>query len=184
VSVFALLTGCLAGVAYALTRLSPGYFFLGGLLAAVSALADGLDGVMARLHGRTSTLGDFLDHFFDRLVEVAILGGLALSPHATTTLGLAVLVGVLLTSYLGTQIQASFGARHYTGLGKAELFVGLVLASAVLGVTPNASIPFLGREVSLVDALFAVVGLSTVHALVHRLRLAMRLASGETPKKG
>jgi phosphatidylglycerophosphate synthase len=182
VSVVALLTGCLAGVAYGLTRLDPGLFLVGGALVAVSGIADGLDGVMARLQRRTSALGDFLDHVFDRLVEIAVLGGLALSPHATTVLGLGVLAGVLLTSYLGTQIQASFGARHYTGLGKAELFVGLVLASAVLGVTPNALIPLLGREVSLVDALFAVVGLSTVHAVVHRLRLAVRLASGERPR--
>jgi phosphatidylglycerophosphate synthase len=178
VTLFALLTGCLAGVAYALTGRAAGYFLLGGLLVAVSGIADGLDGVMARLHGRTSTLGDFLDHFFDRLVEVAILGGLALSPHATTTLGLGVLVGVLLVSYLGTQIVASFGARHYTGFGKAELFVGLVLVSTVLGVLPDASIRLLGRERFLVDLFFAVVALSTVQALVHRLRLAVRLASG------
>jgi phosphatidylglycerophosphate synthase len=176
VTVFALLTGGLAGAAYWLTRLDPAFFFAGGLLVAISGIADGLDGVMARLQGRASTLGDFLDHFFDRLVEVAILGGLALSPHATPALGLATLVGVLLNSYLGTQIQASFGDRHYTGPGKAHFFGGLVVGSMVLGVMPEASIRVFGRGLSLIDLFFVIVLLMTVHALIHRTRLAIRLS--------
>lgn len=176
VSLFALLTGVLAGAAYWLTALHPAWFFAGGLLVALSGILDGLDGVMARLQGRETTLGDFLDHFFDRLVEVAILGGLALSPHATTTLGLAALVGVLLNSYLGTQIQASFGDRHYTGPGKAHFVVGLVVGSLVWGIMPGTSLPVLGRGLSLVDLFFILVGLMSVHALAHRLRLAVRLS--------
>lgn len=175
-TLFALLTGALAGAAYWLTRFDPTFFFAGGLLVAISGIADGLDGVMARLQGRASTLGDFLDHFFDRLVEVAILGGLALSPHATTTLGLAALVGVLLNSYLGTQIQASFGDRHYSGPGKAHFVVGLVVGSLVWGVMPEASLRLLGRVLSLVDLFFILVGLMSAHALAHRLRLAVRLS--------
>jgi len=176
VTVFALLTGVLAGAAYWLTGLHPAWFLAGGSLVLVSAVADGLDGVMARLQGRASTLGDFLDHFFDRLVEVAILGGLALSPHATTTLGLVALVAVLLNSYLGTQIQASFGDRHYTGPGKAHFVAGLVVISLLLGIAPEASLRALGRELSALDLFFVLVGLMSAHALVHRLRLAVRLS--------
>ncbi len=182
VSALALLSGCAAGAAYWLSGRHPAWYLAGGALAAVSALADGLDGVMARRQGRASALGDLLDHFFDRLVEVAILVGLASSPHATATLGLAVLVGLLLSADLGTQIHASFGARHYTGLGKAELYVALAVVSVALGVAPAASLRLGGLDLSLVDAFFVLVGLATVQALLHRLRLAVRLAGGGGPR--
>jgi len=177
ITVVSLLTGCMAGACYWLSSRNAALCFLGGALVALSGIADGLDGVVARLHGRTSAAGDFLDHFFDRIVEIAIVVGLALSPGATTTLGLGVAILVVLHSYLGTQIQASFGTRYYTGFGKAEFFIALVLISVLLGLNPEASLRIMGRELSAIDIFFAVVGVVTLQAMVHRLRLALRLAS-------
>ena len=111
VTVTAALVGCMAGAAYASAGVGSWLYLAGGVLVVLSGLLDGLDGVVARLGGRTSRWGDFLDHFLDRVVEIAILAGLAVSPGATTTFGLAVALVVVLNSYLGTQIHASFEKR-------------------------------------------------------------------------
>ena len=174
----ALATGLMAGACFWATHIHPAFFFLGGALVAVSGVLDSLDGMVARMHGRSSRAGDFLDHFFDRLVNIAIALGLSLSPGADLRLGLAMTILMVLNSYMGTQIQASFGKRFYTGLGKAEMFVGLVLASVILGLFPNLSIPFAQRSVEFVNVLLLLVGVSSVLGIVHRFRLGLRLAGG------
>jgi phosphatidylglycerophosphate synthase len=171
-----LVTGCLAGLAFYWSNHSPAFFIVAGCLVAVSGLADALDGLVARRYDRTSRLGDFLDHFFDRIIEIAILTGLALSANASTVLGLVAVILVVLNSYIGTQIEASFGKRFYTGLGKLQLFIGLILGSFLLGLLPDAVVPILGYKVSLVDLFFIIVCILTVQAISHRFRLAMRLA--------
>jgi phosphatidylglycerophosphate synthase len=180
ITVFALVTGILAGFCYWLTTQNTAFFFLGGVLVAISGTADCLDGVVARLYEKTSAMGDFLDHFFDRLVNIAILIGLGLSPNATFSFSLIIGLMVVLNSYLGTQIEASFGKRYYTGLGRAELFIGLIVGSLILGLFPDLSVPVLGRELSLINLFFMLVGISTLTGIVHRYRLAMRLAREES----
>lgn len=173
---FAALTGCGAGVAYALTGRGPAWFVVGAALVLVSGLADALDGIVARQQDRATVLGDFLDHFFDRVVEVAVMVGLAVSRGATPPLGVAATLAVVLNSYVGTQIHASFGTRDYTGLGKGQFIAGLVIGSVLLAAFPGAAIEVAGRSVSGVDLLLGAIGVLAVQAMAHRLRLAARLA--------
>src|SRR5674476_1340376 len=53
-------------------------FFWGSLVCAVFALSDSLDGVMARLSGRLTKWGAYLDSTLDRVADSAIFGGLVL----------------------------------------------------------------------------------------------------------
>jgi archaetidylinositol phosphate synthase len=175
----ALAAGLLAGVCYWATDYHAAFFFVGGALVALSGVLDSLDGMVARMHARSSRAGDFLDHFFDRLVNIAIVLGLSLSPRADLRLGLAMTILMVLNSYMGTQIQASFGKRFYSGLGKAELFVGLVLGSAFLGFVPDASVAAFGVTISVINLFLALVGVSSCLGIVHRFRLGLRLAAGE-----
>lgn len=179
ITLVSLLAGCLAGVAYALASRGPGFYLLGGALVAISGLSDSLDGIVARMYGRTSRTGDFLDHFCDRLINVAIFAGLAFSPGANPVLGLGTVVVVMLNSYLGTQIEASFGQRYYGGLGKAELFVGLVVGSMVLAVFPDTVVDIALVRLTLVNLFFVLLAAITLVGLVHRFRYAMRLCAGE-----
>ena len=175
----ALVAGLLAGTSYWATNSNAWFFLVGGVLVALSGVLDSLDGMVARLHGRSSRAGDFLDHFFDRVVNIAIVLGLSLSPGASVTLGLAMTILMVLNSYMGTQIQASFGKRYYTGLGKAELFVGLVLVSLLLTFAPDLGIVVSGREIALINVFLALVGLSSLLGIGHRFRLGLRLAGSE-----
>lgn len=102
----------------------------------VSALLDALDGKVARLRGTASPRGDFLDHVFDRYADVLILVGIFFSIYAEAWIALLGLLGVLLTSYLGTQAQAVGVGRIYGGvLGRADrlvLLLGVLLLHLLL----------------------------------------------------
>lgn len=178
ITVAALALAVGAGAAYAATRLDPRFYFAGAALVLLSGLADAFDGLVARLTDTTSPLGDFLDHFFDRLAEVAILAGLAVSRDATPWLGTVAVVLVVLNAYLGTQIEASFGRRDYSGLGRGQLVAGLVLASLILGLDLGWSLAVGRWDLAFVDLVLVGVSLLTAVAMVQRLRLAARLARG------
>jgi phosphatidylglycerophosphate synthase len=175
ISTASLVMGVAAGVAFALTGHHQGLFLVGAGLVLLSGVADCFDGIVARRTGQSSPAGDFLDHFYDRLVDVAVLGGLALAPSANTTLGLWATIMALLNSSLGTQIVASYGRRHYGGLGKGQLFALLVAVAVVLGVAPDLAVVLGGRRVGILDLFFTVVCGGAVVAIAGRIRLGLRL---------
>jgi len=55
-----------------------GQNIIGGLLAQLSSIADGVDGSLARLKGMSSTFGGFLDSVLDRYADILIVLGLTL----------------------------------------------------------------------------------------------------------
>ena len=107
--------GFAAAAGVALYRGGATLLLLGTLFVFLNALFDALDGKVAKLTGRASRRGDFLDHVLDRYADVLILGGIALSGYCPLWLGLLALLGVLLTSYMGTQAQAVGIGRQYGG---------------------------------------------------------------------
>ncbi len=148
-------------------------FFVGGavllilalLLILVSAYLDALDGKIARLANKASAKGDFVDHVLDRYADVFLLGGVALSVYCDPRVGLLALVGVLLTSYMGTQAQAVGQGRRYAGiLGRADRLVLLFLGGLLqLVVSPAAGVrwgvsPVLFQPLEWFMVLFAVLG--------------------------
>jgi archaetidylinositol phosphate synthase len=112
------------------------YFYLIGasIFVFLNGLFDAIDGKVAKLANKTSKRGDFLDHALDRFSDVFIVGGLALSPwlKVHSYIGLLAIVGMLLTSYMGTQAQAIGYKREYSGLlGRADRLVFLMIAPVV-----------------------------------------------------
>jgi archaetidylinositol phosphate synthase len=176
----ATVAGLLAGVAYVLTRQHIAFYFIAGTLVAISGICDGLDGLVARRTGRTSKVGDFLDHFGDRLVDVAIFTGMAFMPGVLTPLALCVVILSLLHGYLGTQIHASFGERYYGGAGKTELFVALVLLTPLLAFAPGFSLPF--GPPGAGNAVFMVTGIIIAASFLHRMSHALKLVRRESER--
>lgn len=173
-TLLSLAAGILAGLAYAATRIDPWFYLVGGCCLAVSGAADSLDGIVARMYGWTSRKGDFLDHFCDRVVDIAILTGLAFARDAHLVLGFSLALLVLLNSYLGTQIEATLGKRSYAGTGKAEFFVGFIIFSFLALIFPGPLFALSGMAISLVDVFMAVVFLLTLLSLQARFRLGIR----------
>jgi archaetidylinositol phosphate synthase len=123
----------LAGVSFwAAGRYGYHLLLLAFLAILLNALFDALDGWVARLTNVASKRGDFLDHVLDRYADAFIIGGIVLSAYSHFTVGLLALLGVIFTSYMGTQSQALGLDRNYGGLmGRADRLVYLLLATLV-----------------------------------------------------
>lgn len=102
-------------------------------LVAASGLLDAVDGAVARIRKSSGPRGDFLDHVLDRYSDIALILGFTFSAFTTSVpLGIFALLGVLMTSYLGTQAQAVGLKRNYGGaLGRADRIV-LMLAALLV----------------------------------------------------
>jgi archaetidylinositol phosphate synthase len=97
---------------------------IASVLVIVSGFFDAVDGRVAHLAGKTSRRGDFLDHVLDRYADVVMIGAVAVSSWCNPYIGILALLGVLLTSYMGTQAQAVGAGRLYRGfLGRADRVV-------------------------------------------------------------
>jgi archaetidylinositol phosphate synthase len=91
-----------------------------------------LDGKVARLAGKSGKRGDFIDHVFDRYADIFMIGGVVVSSWCNVYLGILALLGVLMTSYMGTQAQALGIGRMYAGLlGRADRIVLMFLVPLV-----------------------------------------------------
>ena len=160
VSVIAFGFAVAAGVAFALA--SPLWYVLGAAFVLANGWLDLVDGALARAQDVAGEGGDLLDHVLDRYADIAMLVGLAAGVDAYA-LGLAAVTGVLMTSYLGTQIQAVGLGREYGGLvGRADrlalIGVGGIVAAATLAI-PTAPARFVGfGVVGWLLVFFAVVG--------------------------
>jgi archaetidylinositol phosphate synthase len=104
------------------------FLFVASVFIGLNALFDALDGRIARLRKMDSKRGDFLDHVLDRYADVFIIGGIILSTYCDYRIGLLALLGVIFTSYMGTQAQALGLKRDYGGLlGRADRLVLLII---------------------------------------------------------
>ncbi len=102
------------------------------ILVLVSGFLDALDGKVARLAGKAGKRGDFIDHVFDRYADIFMIGGVVVSSWCNIYLGILALLGVLMTSYMGTQAQALGIGRMYAGLlGRADRIVLMFLVPLV-----------------------------------------------------
>jgi archaetidylinositol phosphate synthase len=159
---------CIAGL---LIFLSPGNWPfllpLSALAVLGSGFLDAVDGKVARLTGRSSRRGDLLDHILDRYSDVVMIGAVAVSSWCNPYLGMLAIIGVLLTSYMGTQSQAVGAGRLYAGLlGRADRVVLLTVAPLIQALfmvifADSSGRIFLGVYLSVFEIVmlwFAVVG--------------------------
>lgn len=138
------------------------YYLYGAVLFVfLNGLFDAIDGKVAKLTNRMSKRGDFLDHAIDRYADVFMVGGLALSSWCDVRIGLLAIVGMLLTSYMGTQSQAIGYKRDYSGLlARADRLVLLMIAPLVQHILLhyNLQMPWGLSLLEWVLIYFAVMG--------------------------
>ena len=128
ISWVALILALVAGIVLYFSFSYLWLLILGAIIVITSGYLDALDGKVAKLAGKASRRGDYLDHVFDRYADVLMIGGVAVSGWCNPYLGMVALIGVLLTSYMGTQAQAVGAPRLYSGLlGRADRVVLLTL---------------------------------------------------------
>jgi CDP-diacylglycerol--glycerol-3-phosphate 3-phosphatidyltransferase len=116
--------------------LACGHLFWGGLLIIAAVLFDAVDGTLARMMGRTSRFGAFLDSTLDRFSEAIIFLGLFIylngqNQRLELILIYATVVGSLMVSYararaegIGVPLKEGFFTRFERVL---FLVIGLLL---------------------------------------------------------
>jgi CDP-diacylglycerol--glycerol-3-phosphate 3-phosphatidyltransferase len=139
-SLLSLVFAALAGLLFGLSSKSMSFnlfLLLAGVFVCLNAVFDGLDGLVAREIGNASRKGDFLDHVVDRYSDVFIIGGIVFGGYAGWQIGVVAIIGVLLSSYMGTQAQAVGLSRMYGGmLGRADRMLLIIAATALTLVYP------------------------------------------------
>ncbi|MHA1779689.1 MAG: CDP-alcohol phosphatidyltransferase family protein [Candidatus Thorarchaeota archaeon] len=119
VTYFSLFTALLAALSLLLSH--NGLFY--GVLVFITGLLDGVDGAVARLGGRSSPAGPFIDSVIDKVSETLIILAVALTYPSQMFYGVSVptlsvlcIAGWLLTSYTRSRAES---------LGVTDLDVGL-----------------------------------------------------------
>lgn len=110
--------------------------FWGVLACAIFSMTDMLDGTMARLSGKTSRLGAFLDSLLDRFADAAIFGGVVVGFHEEDPhTALAALVCMLVGTFVPYARARAEGIGVDAKVGIAErsdrLAFGAIAAAAV-----------------------------------------------------
>ncbi len=152
-SVLSLVFAICAGMLYAVSGGSTTLVLAAGAMVLLNGIADAMDGELARSSGTAGKRGDFLDHVIDRYADVFIICGIFFGDYVDWRIGVAAVVGTLLTSYLGVQAQAVGVGRYYGGiLGRADRLVIIMLASILYFLYPKEiyGFSFLGWSIVLI----------------------------------
>ncbi|MEA3487986.1 MAG: CDP-alcohol phosphatidyltransferase family protein [Euryarchaeota archaeon] len=144
ITILSLLSAILAGVFFFFSGTGPvqrNAFNLlllpAGIFVCVSSILDALDGIMARELGNASKRGDFLDHVIDRYADMLIVCGIIFGGYVSCKIGVIAVIGILFSSYMGTQAQAVGLKRIYGGLlGRADRLLIIIVATFLTMVYP------------------------------------------------
>jgi phosphatidylglycerophosphate synthase len=173
------LLGTLGVCACAIAFFPRGSMLVGTLSVTAFIFSDLLDGTMARMSGRTSKWGGFLDATLDRFGDAAIFGSLAwyFGEHHQPGMFLACMICLVsgsITSYARAKAE-SLGFRCDVGyVERGERLVGSLVATGLAGL----GVPFV-QAVAL-WALAAGSTFTVVQRIVFVRKQALAQAA-ETP---
>lgn len=131
ITLLALALNLVAAASFYLGGERPGLFLVGIAFVVVGGLADAFDGIVAREQQKESRFGDFLDHFADRVSDLAVVACWMAGNGVRQELLLGALIAIMLNGYLGTQIEATWRQRNYDSLGRGEFVFALAVCPLV-----------------------------------------------------
>ena len=121
---------------------------IGGVLLLVSGFFDMIDGQVARITGKTSKKGEYLDSMFDKVAEVAIFLGILVGGYVEPYLVLLAITLSLLVSYARAKSDSLNIKLQGVGIGeRAER----LLVIAIIGI-----VGFMGIAVLIVVIIAAI----------------------------
>lgn len=154
VTIIATIMGLLSGMLIALGKIYEGVAVL-----FISQILDCTDGDLARITGRVTRLGAFIDRVFDRFVDAAIIIGIvALSPERLWLAGFMAIIGSFGVSISRAMAEAE-GAECKVGIGGRDTRLAIVMAGLLLG--------YLEATLWIIASLGF---LTTAHRIVHTIR--------------
>jgi CDP-diacylglycerol--glycerol-3-phosphate 3-phosphatidyltransferase len=160
-----------------------GWFFYAGLVMIFANIFDMLDGRVARLTGRVTKFGAFLDSSLDRLSDMIVFLGIIIfysrdtEYHSTLYAALtgAALIGSVMVSYTSARAESLIPKCDVGFLRRPERVVLLILGS--LTVWPESNHPLLNKMPATIW-LMAVLSYWTFgHRLYHTWRQIREMES-------
>lgn len=142
VTLISFLAAVFSGIAFSLNCM-----MLGGVLAQIASILDGVDGDLAVLTNRVSPFGGFLDAMLDRYGDAAILMGMTYLIMSTKhyniahiIVAFAALLGSMLVSYSRVRARADLGLafnRGFTGYAaNRDVRLFIIMVGGILGQAP------------------------------------------------
>ncbi len=125
---------------------------IGGILLLVSGFFDMVDGQVARVTGKTSRKGSYLDSMFDKIAEVAIFLGLMIGGYAEPYLVMLAITLSLLVSYARAKSDALNINLQGIGIGeRAERLLVIAIIGIIGYMEPAVMIVVVIAGVTLVQ---------------------------------
>jgi CDP-diacylglycerol--glycerol-3-phosphate 3-phosphatidyltransferase len=148
-----------------------GNFFWAGVILIVANLFDMLDGQVARLSGRVTRFGGFLDSSLDRLSDMVVFVGLIIfyardtQFHSTLNvfLACAAMMGSVLVSYTSARAESLIPKCDVGFLRRPERVVLLIIGA--LTTHPGSQNPFLNR----MPAVLWILAVGSYWTFAHRM---------------
>lgn len=148
-----------------------GNFFWAGIILIVANLFDMLDGQVARLSGRVTRFGGFLDSSLDRLSDMVVFVGLMVfyardtEFHSTLNVFLtgAALMGSVMVSYTSARAESLIPKCDVGFLRRPERVVLLIIGA--LSTHPGSLNPFLNR----MPAVLWILAIGSYWTFAHRM---------------
>jgi len=148
--------------------ISMGHLWTGGLLIMAAAAFDALDGTLARMMGRTSRFGAFLDSTLDRFSEAVIFLGLFIhlvgeGAQVELVLIYATIVGSLMVSYARARAEG----------------IGVHLKDGLLTRFERVALLVIGLVFNQLLVVLWALAIFTNFTAVQRMWLVWRITGGE-----
>lgn len=166
-----------------------GQFFYAGLVMIFANIFDMLDGRVARLTGRVTKFGAFLDSSLDRLSDMVVFLGIIIfysrdtAYHSTLYAALtgAALIGSVMVSYTSARAESLIPKCDVGFLRRPERVVLLILGS--LTVWPGSSHPLLNKMPATIWLMAVLSYWTFLHRLYHTWRQIRVIESREMAVK-
>ena len=161
ITIIATAIGILAGII-----IFYGKILEGVVVIFISQILDCTDGDLARLTGRVTPLGGYLDRIFDRFVDAAIVMGIiALNPLQLWLVGTIALVGSFGVSISRVMAEA-YGVECKVGIGSRDTRLAIIMVGLLV------------HQYLLTLAIIAFLGiLTTLHRMLHSANKLRQLSN-------
>ncbi|HEX8472784.1 MAG TPA: CDP-alcohol phosphatidyltransferase family protein [Pyrinomonadaceae bacterium] len=153
-----------------------GHFFWAGVVLTIANLFDMLDGQVARLSGRVTSFGGFLDSSFDRLSDMVVFVGLMVfyardtEFHSTLNVFLAgaAMMGSVMVSYASARAESLIEKCDVGFLRRPERVVLLIIGG--LSTHPGSDSMFANR----MPAVLWLLAIGSYWTFAHRMYYTWR----------
>ncbi|MFA4640659.1 archaetidylinositol phosphate synthase [Pyrococcus kukulkanii] len=114
-------------------------FYLGnqiiaGLILIFGSFIDALDGSLARLTGRVTRFGGFLDSTLDRISDAAVLFGIALGELVDWRMAFLALIGSYMVSYARCRAELAGSGTLAVGIAERGERLIIIMVTAILNI--------------------------------------------------